>query len=185
MKTCGDFGGVGRSGSPCGRRVKEGMCASHNKAGAAEAAARKVAFFEEYSTGLVSLKAAAEKAGAAAVTVWRWRQEDPAFNEALSALQANIDDIRLTMVEDSLVARCLKPDAPPALVIFYLVNRSGGRWRHIQRHEHTGPEGGPIETQHVHVYVPDNGRNRVSSNSGSNSNRASSRAPGSVSRNGR
>ena len=54
-----------------------------------------------------------------------------------------------------------------------------------QRHEHSGPDGAPIETQHVHVYVPDNGRNRVSSNSGSNSNRASSRAPGSVSRNGR
>ena len=54
-----------------------------------------------------------------------------------------------------------------------------------QRHEHSGPDGAPIQTQHVHVYVPDNGRNRVRSNSGSNSNRAPSRAPGSVSRNGR
>ena len=27
-----------------------------------------------------------------------------------------------------------------------------------QQHEHTGFDGGPIETKHVHVYIPDTGR---------------------------
>ena len=53
-----------------------------------------------------------------------------------------------------------------------------------QQHEHTGFEGGPIETQNVHVYLPENHRNRVSSDRRSTNNRAPSRAPGSVSRNG-
>ena len=53
-----------------------------------------------------------------------------------------------------------------------------------QRHEHSGFEGGPIETKHVHVYIPDNGRSGVSSNGSSNSDRAPRGAPGVVSRNG-
>lgn len=53
----------------------------------------------------------------------------------------------------------------------------------VSRHEHTGPEGGPIETKHVHVYIPENGRDVVSSNGRSNGNRAPSRASRSVSSN--
>ena len=157
-KRCGDFGGKGRNGKPCGRKVVDGKCPSHDDEAAADVARKKVVFLEVYSTGICSLKGAAEKAGASAVTVWRWREEDKPFDEALSALQANIDDIRNQLVEDSLVARCLKDSCPPALVIFYLVNRSRGRWRHVQRHEHTGPEGAPIETKNVNVYLPENGR---------------------------
>ncbi len=133
IKRCGDFGGEGRDGKPCGRRVKDGLCRSHSEAGAAETGVKKAAFLEEYSKGTPSLKAAAETCGAAAVTVWRWRQEDEEFNAALTAVQANLDKIRLNMVEDTLVERCLKPDTPAALVIFYLVNRSDGRWRNVQQ----------------------------------------------------
>jgi hypothetical protein len=33
--------------------------------------------------------------------------------------------------------------------IFYLCNRNGNRWRHVQKMEHSGPDGGPIAMQVV------------------------------------
>ncbi len=140
-KRCGDFGGKTHTGNRCGRRVKKGKCPLHDDAAELELAEKKVAFLEEYRTGICSLKTAAKKAGASKVTVWRWRQEDQLFDDALGAIQENIDEIRLTLVEDSLVTRCLRKDAPAALVIFYLVNRGKGRWRHIQH----------IQQQTVHM----------------------------------
>ena len=140
---CGDFGGVQRNGEPCGRRGQ--LCRSHSQEGVAVTQRLQDKFLEEYETGLLALKAAAKKAGVTYMTVWRWRRHDPhGFGKRLEAVQDRIDDMQLAMVEDSLVARCLKPDCPPVLLIFYLINRSGGRWRHVQRHEHSGPNGGPI-----------------------------------------
>ena len=49
-----------------------------------------------------------------------------------------------------------------------------------QRYEHSGVDGSPIDTKRVHVYIPENGRDRVSTG---NSNRAPGEA-GSASRNG-
>ena len=47
-----------------------------------------------------------------------------------------------------------------------------------------GPRAAPIETKHVHVYLPENSRNVVSNDGRNNSNRAQVPTPRSVSRNG-
>jgi len=44
--------------------------------------------------------------------------------------------------------------------IFYLCNRVSKDWRSVTRQEITGPDGGPMVTGKVVLYLPDNGRLR-------------------------
>jgi hypothetical protein len=146
---CGDYGGVGLDGQPCGhkagtgrRGAKPGLCAMHNEVADANRQAAKKAFLEKLGTGTIAVKAAAEAVGKDQATIWKWRQTDLEFDALVRAAIEGSDKIRVSMVEDSLFARVVAGKASPAETIFFLVNRGGGRWRHIQTVRHEGGEDG-------------------------------------------
>lgn len=62
--------------------------------------------------------------GVSTVTVWRWRQDDSDFDEAVSEAQYVADSIRLAMAEDSVWSRIWSGDAPGGLTEFMMVNAS-------------------------------------------------------------
>lgn len=133
VRRCGEFGGVGRGGNPCGRTVKHGgKCKAHNTDAVDALVALKEAFLEHFGTGVTSLREAAELAGSSAPTVWRMRQDDPAFDDAIRATQLEVDRLRVAMVEDSLFKRVYEGACSAAEMIFFLVNRSPKRWRSVQ-----------------------------------------------------
>lgn len=120
--------------------------------------ADKKRFVELLRSGDHPIVSACAQIGKAPVTIWRWRQADLAFDAEVTVAQQDSDRIRVGNVEDGLYARILKGKAAPAETIFFLVNRSNGRWRHIQRIEHTGKAGENLPPAQVHVYMPSNGR---------------------------
>lgn len=103
-------------------------------------------------------------------TLYRWKNQHEEFSEALRAGKSPADD----RVERSLYQRAIgytydavkvtvdaktgkqtitpyrehvPPD--PAAGIFWLVNRRKESWRHVSRQEHTGADGGPIQSEDV------------------------------------
>ena len=44
----------------------------------------------------------------------------------------------------------MKGEASPVEMIFFLCNRQPGRWKHVQRVEHTGAAGAPIAHEVTH-----------------------------------
>ena len=139
-KTCGDYGGMQANGQPCGRKaaVNGGPCNDHTDKAVKQAAGMRQQFLDLYSSGEHTIRAAATSIGVDVVTIWRWRKKDPAFDESMSAAQAEVDGVRLAMVEDSYFRRLISVQATAAEMIFYLVNRGGGRWQHVQRIRHSG-----------------------------------------------
>lgn len=136
-KTCGDFGGRTAADQPCPRRAgwgvkgrKTGPCRDHGPAADARLQASKAAFLEIYGTGLVSMRdAAREAAGVDPATIWRWRQEDAEFDQAVWTLQDAVDELRGMMVEDAAFTQIVAGQASASLVLAWLVNRRGTRWR--------------------------------------------------------
>lgn len=61
--------------------------------------------------------------------------------------------------EQKKVIKKIKKHVPADVTagIFWNCNRNPERWKHVQRVEHSGPGGGPIESA-VTIYLPDNGR---------------------------
>jgi hypothetical protein len=103
-------------------------------------------------------------------TIHRWQSAEPAFREALQLGKAAADDRvvralynRATGYSHEAVKIFLPKDsAQPVLVpyiehfppdttacIFWLKNRRKDDWRDVQKHEHTGEDGGPIETREL------------------------------------
>ncbi|MEO7520643.1 MAG: hypothetical protein ABIW79_02385 [Gemmatimonas sp.] len=145
-KICGDFGGVSaETGEPCGNHAghgspkRTGPCSLHTAEGLADLAQRKQLFLEHFGCGLVSMKTACEETGINPITIWRWRACDEAFDEAYQSAQQTSDAVRTSYVEDSLFARSIAGRAHAAETIFFLKNRSNGRW--TDRRELTGAEG--------------------------------------------
>lgn len=147
VKHCGDFGGIAADGQPCGRRVIEGRCPKHTEENLEAQVDAKAQFLELFRTGQISLKRAGAVVGVAPNTIWRWRQADPEFDKAVGELQQVVDDIRLAMVEDATFERIIGERASAAEVIFYLINRSKGRWRDVRHVRLAGPDGGPVRTE--------------------------------------
>jgi hypothetical protein len=138
-------------GAPCRHRAGwgtdtpgQGRCAEHDAAADARAQEQKKAFLERLRTGEVAMKSAAAAVGVDQSTIWRWRQEDEAFDAAVLTARASADAIRVGMVEDSLFRRIVLGEAAAAEVIFWLKNRAPDRWRDRQHIEHTGPGEGPM-----------------------------------------
>lgn len=133
-RRCHEFGGRTSAGGPCGRVVKDGRCLFHTEAAQDEMAETKAAFLAAYEETLVKTDAA-RLAKTSVVSVWRWRGDDPAFNEKLTALETSADDARYEAYEESMYARIVAGTAPAALHIFGLVNesrrRADGRWKHV------------------------------------------------------
>ena len=138
---CGDYGGLGADGSPCGRTVSEpGKCNSHSDVAEDDKAELKAEFLELFAEGSNAIRAAAAKIGVGVVTVWRWRQQDPEFDTAMVAAQVDADAVRVALAEDSLFNRIVGGTASAAETIFFLKNRAPKRWHDVreQRIEHSG-----------------------------------------------
>ena len=88
--------------------------------------------------GLTANEIAAEL-GATYRTLKRWQNRYPELADALEDGRELAD----ARVEDSLYKRACGGDTTAC--IFWLCNRRKDSWRHVQRIEHTGKDGQPIE----------------------------------------
>lgn len=131
-------------GHGAGRRRQAGPPGRSANELEAKKSAAQATFLEDYAQGDLTLAGAAEKAGVSTSTVWRWRVADPEFDAKVKIVLTDLDGLRVQLVEDSLFQRLEKGTASAAEVIFFLCNRAPGRWRSVQRLEHTGAGGGPI-----------------------------------------
>jgi len=137
--TCAEAGGKTQEGAPCGRRVKKGQrCPDHQDAGLEAMETQKARFLEVYADGFTAMSKACMDIGITRTTLWRWRQTDPDFDAKVGAAVAQADQIRMMAVEDSLFARILAGTASGAEVIFWMINRSDGRWKDVRRVVHSG-----------------------------------------------
>lgn len=105
--------------------------------------------------------------GVTTPTIWAWRSRYPDFLSALKDGKPAYDDL----VERSLAQRALgytydtedikviggdvrrvrvRRHVPPDVTacIFWLKNRRPAQWRDVNRFEHTGRDGGPVEVDH-------------------------------------
>ncbi len=75
-------------------------------------------------------------AGTNKVTIWRWRKEDQEFDDAI----LSILDSRVQVVEDALFVNATSNTkaGDTTAQIFFLKNRSKGRWKDKQEIEHSG-----------------------------------------------
>lgn len=83
---------------------------------------RQEGFLKSLEGGVSILKASKE-AGIDYKTIWRWRRDDEEFNNKVMAIL----DSRIMIVEDALFLNAAKGNL--GAQIFYLKNRSQGRWK--------------------------------------------------------
>ena len=98
---------------------------------ATKQALRKEAVLASLTEGASTTKAC-KAAGINRNTYYAWRNKDPAFLEATDVAL----DSRIHSVEDALYRKAL--DGNTTAQIFFLCNRSNGRWRHVQHIQHSG-----------------------------------------------
>lgn len=163
-RTCGDFGGVTQLGVPCkqtaGYNVPhargEGRCEMHDEHASSALSDAKVQFLELYGTGKVGLEDACREAcGIDVRTLLRWRREDPDFDEKVLAIREDRDAIDVARVEESYVDRLVHGEASGVEVIFYLRNRSQGRWKDVREHQHAGKDGKPLSVVDLRSLLTD------------------------------
>ena len=130
---------------------------------------KKAAFLAAFrESGNVTV--AAEAARITRQTHYKWLAEDAAYAEEF----ADANDQAVDRLEEEARRRAIEGVEEPVgwyqgsaggtvrkysdtLLIFLLKGARPDRYR--ERHEHTGKDGGPIETRGtVNVYLPDNGR---------------------------
>jgi len=75
----------------------------------------------------VSITKASEAAGITRVTIWQWRKDDIEFDNEVNSIL----DSRIQIVEDALFLNATeaKKSGDTIAQIFYLKNRSKGRWK--------------------------------------------------------
>jgi hypothetical protein len=113
-------------------------------------------------------------------TLYTWKLEHPDFSEALKKAKEVADDaveaslrqralgykhkaIKFFCHEGCIISEVYTERYPPdtTACIFWLKNRRPDRWRDVNRQEHSGPDGKPIETSsavQVVITLPSNGR---------------------------
>lgn len=89
-----------------------------------------------------SVTAFAGEIGVARSTVFKWAEEHPEFSDALKVGQAKATQFWETI----LASVALTGKGNATAVIFGLKNRAGEDWADKLVNEHTGKDGGPIET---------------------------------------
>jgi hypothetical protein len=89
------------------------------------------AFLTSLASGTTFDKSA-KSAGVTRVTIWRWRQDDEELDSAINAVL----DSRTQTMEDALFQSGVKGNV--VAQIFWLKNRSKGRWKDRQEIEHSG-----------------------------------------------
>ena len=155
-KRCGDFGGVNGGGQACKQYAGagtdhkgEGRCHKHTEEADVAMQANKSRVVEVLGEATGSLIKAAYELKVNPVTIWRWRKSDPEWDKEVSKVIEESEARRAQTVEDALFARLIAGKASAAEVCFYLCNRAPERWKHVQRVEHTGRDGKPIQTEAV------------------------------------
>jgi len=83
---------------------------------------RKEGFLKNLEGGVSILKAS-KAAGIDYKTIWNWRNDDPEFDTKITAIL----DSRIMIVEDALFLNAAKGNL--GAQIFWLKNRSQGRWK--------------------------------------------------------
>jgi len=92
-----------------------------------------------------SVTAFAGRIGVARSTVFKWAEEIPEFSDALKVGQA-----KATECWEKVLLKIAKDGGGNATAaIFGLKNRAGDDWSDKVVTEHTGKDGGPIETKDV------------------------------------
>ena len=98
----------------------------------------KEAYIKSLKNGCTRAEAG-EASGASHVTIWNWKNKDPAFSKAIdTALEA-----RIQVVEDALFNAATKGSKGKNMVIaqiFYLKNRGKGQWKDKQEMEFIIPK---------------------------------------------
>ena len=85
--------------------------------------------------------AIAQECGVDRATVIVWDAKHPEFHDAVKAAKDAVDEtVELAMLDAARGRRRIDTTA----ALFWLCNRRPDRWRHVQRVEHSGPEGGAI-----------------------------------------
>jgi hypothetical protein len=106
-------------------------------------------------------------------TVYRWKHDHEDFCQALKAGKAAADerverslyhravgyehpDVHISNYQGDVTATPIVKHYPPdtTAMIFWLKNRRRAEWRDKQEHEHSGRDGGPIETLDVSNLTP-------------------------------
>ena len=99
---------------------------------------RQEAFLQSLEGGVSVLKAS-KAAVIDYKTIWRWRKEDEEFNDKVTA----IIDSRVMIVEDALFLNAAKGNL--GAQIFWLINRSQGRWKNKREEDITLTHQGGID----------------------------------------
>jgi hypothetical protein len=89
----------------------------------------------------------AEKFGVSESTFNLWKKKHPEFSESLKAGKEDAD----SKVVNALYEKACNGDT--TAMIFWLKNRQRFSWRDKVNHEHTGENGGPIETNFTVEFV--------------------------------
>ena len=152
-QTCGDFGGVTRTGDPCTRPPAWGVdgettgpCKHH-----CEAATEKRNEFKRQIKEVLKggeedhLKDACNEVGISVATLWRLRKKDPEFDQWLEDRKEELYQRQRVNVEHSLYKKLVTGDIATAGYIFWLINRGKGDWRDKKQIAHTGPDDGPVK----------------------------------------
>lgn len=92
-----------------------------------------------------SIAAFAGSIGVARSTIYEWIDAHPEFSDAVKIAQAG----SVLAWEERLRVAATAGDGNATAIIFGLKNRAGDEWRDVKAHEHSGPEGKPIQTEQV------------------------------------
>lgn len=146
MHWCGDAGGKGSNGKPCGRKVPKAgaRCTAHADKAAAMRQRDKSAVLAALEDGKHLLEAAREIKRDPA-TIWKWRQTDPEFDAAVREHCEENEEARVSAVEETLYRDIIEGKATSTDRIFYLTNRAKTRWKNKHSMEQLGADGQPID----------------------------------------
>lgn len=93
-----------------------------------------------------SIRGACGMIGVSKSAVYEWEQKHPEFADALNRGR----DAAAAWWESCAIRLARDKDADSApMVIFGLKNRVADEWRDVNRTEHTGKDGGPIQSEDV------------------------------------
>jgi ribosomal protein L17 len=95
---------------------------------------KKALFLKQFIDSVGIIYVAAKASGISERQVQTWRKEDKAFNQ----LFVEAEQACCGLVESEMVKQIKTGNT--TLTIFYLVNRSKGRWENIQKIEHKADE---------------------------------------------